>query len=276
MDEKPGIARQVVPIPLNELLVDPSQPRKTFLADEIARLAASIRARGVLQPLRVSRDESRQRWVILTGEGRYRAAQLAGLETVPCLPVEGELSEIDRLADQLIENSVRHDVPPMEEALGLSRLKTLEGCTSKALAEKYGFSPSAITRAEALVSLPPKIRDMVGDGPGQVPPSAAYEISRLDDPDAQLKLAHAVAGRQITRDQVAEAVRSRVGKRNVRPKASRLACKLDDGVSLTVSSGGPLTWDELFAALDRVRKEAKKLYDGGKDVAALSRSLRGL
>ena len=93
----------------------------------------SIAARGVLQPLRVMRDEQRQVWLILTGESRYRAAKLAGLETVPCIPVAGELSEADRLADRLTENNVRHDLEPMEEARALARLKALKGCTSKAL-----------------------------------------------------------------------------------------------------------------------------------------------
>ncbi len=121
-------ALQVLMIALAELMPDPSQPRKTFPDDEIQRLAASIAARGVLQPLRVIWDEQRQVWLILTGESRYRAAKLAGLETVPCIPVAGELSEADRLADRLTENNVRHDLEPMEEARGLAQLKALKGC----------------------------------------------------------------------------------------------------------------------------------------------------
>ena len=124
---------QVLMIALAELMPDPSQPRKTFVDEEIQRLSVSIAARGVQQPLRVIRDEQRQCWVILTGESRYRAAKLAGLTTVPCLPVAGELSEADRLADRLTENNVRHDLEPMEEARALAELKALKGCNSKAL-----------------------------------------------------------------------------------------------------------------------------------------------
>jgi ParB family chromosome partitioning protein len=261
-------------IGLDELMADPSQPRKTFIDEEIARLAASVAARGVLQPLRVIRDEQRGCWVILTGESRFRAAKLAGLKIVPCIPVEGELSEIDKLADRLTENDVRNDLQPMEASRALARLKALKGCPAKTLVEEYGFSAAAITRAEALMSLPDTIQAMVGTGAGQLPASAAYEISRLDDPHAQAELASAVAGRRMTRDQAADAVRSRIGKKNVRPKASRLSCRLDGGVSVTVSAGEPLTWDTVLEAIDRIRKEAKKLCDNGKDVSALAQALR--
>lgn len=172
---------------IKEVMPDPSQPRKTFLDDEISRLAASVAARGILQPIRVTRDEQRKCWVILTGESRWRAAQLAGLKTVPCIVVQGELSEADKLADRLTENGVRNDIPPLEEAVALARLKALKGCNSKTLVEEYGFSGAFLTRAESLLRLPPEIQAMVGTGPDQVPPSAAYEISRLDDPQGQLE-----------------------------------------------------------------------------------------
>ncbi len=130
---------QVLNIALAELMPDPSQPRKTFLDEEIQRLAASIAARGVLQPLRVMWDEQRQVWVILTGESRFRAAKLAGLASVPCLPVAGELSEADKLADRLTENDVRHDLEPMEAARALARLKALKGCTSRLWSRNTAF-----------------------------------------------------------------------------------------------------------------------------------------
>jgi len=265
---------QVLAVALDELIPDPSQPRKTFLDEEIQRLAASIAARGVLQPLRVIRDEQRDVWVILTGESRYRAAKLAGLLTVPCLPVSGELSEVEKLADRLTENDVRHDLQPMEAARALARLKALKGCNSKTLGEEYGFSAASITKAEALLSLPADLQEMVGSGPGRIAPASAYELSRLPDEQSQRELAHAVVAKHMARDAVADAVRSRVGKRYVAPKAGRLSCKLDGGISVTVTSGDPLTWDDLLAALDQIKKQAKKLCDDGKEVSALARLLR--
>jgi ParB family chromosome partitioning protein len=270
----PNASTHVLNLLIDEVMPDPSQPRKTFLDEEIQRLAASITACGIKNPLRVLRDEQRQVWLILTGESRYRAARLAGLQSVPCIPVAGELSEADRLADRLTENNVRHDLEPMEEARALARLKALKGCTSQALVKEYGFSAASITKAEALLSLPPDVQELIGSGPGQIAPATGYELSRLPDEQSQRELAQAVVTRHLSRDVVADAVRGRIGKRNVTPKAGRLSVKLDSGIAVTVTSGEPLTWDHLLTALDQLRKQARKLCDDGKEVTALARLLR--
>jgi ParB family transcriptional regulator, chromosome partitioning protein len=257
-------------IDIDALMPDPAQPRKSFLKTEIERLAASVKARGVLQPLRVQRDEERQCWRIVIGECRWRAARLAGLATVPCLEVDGEPDEVEVLADQVIENTVRNSLRPLELARSLAKLKALKACNSQALAREFGLSGSAITRAEALLTLTPDVQDMVDDG--RVPESAAYEISRLADPEAQRGLAMLVAGKKLNREQVQEAVRGAVGKRNVAPRGGRLSCRLDGGVSVTiVGAGQSLTKADLTAAIERLRKEMKKLEEAG-DTADLARA----
>ena len=148
------------------------------------------------------------------------------------------------------------------------------GTVSKALVEEYGFSGAAISKAEALLSLPPDLQDLIGSGPGQIAAATGYELSRLPDEQSQRELAQAVVAKHLPRDAVAEAVRNRVGKRNVAPKTGRLSCKLDGGISVTVSSGEPLTFDALLTALDHLRKQAKKLCEDGKEVSALARLLR--
>jgi ParB family transcriptional regulator, chromosome partitioning protein len=268
------VDQPVLEIAIDELMADPSQPRKTFVKEAIDRLAASIRARGIQQPLRVLRDEERGCWLILTGESRWRAARQAGLTHVPCIPVKDQLSEACRLADRLTENMVRDDLRPMEEAAGIARLKALMGCNSKTLVDEYGFSGAAITRAEGMLTLPPDIQAMVGTGTGMVPPSAAYELSRLDDPQAQMELAHAIAAGKLNRDRVAALVRDQVGTRKLTPKASRLAVR-SDGMSVSITASEPLTWDGLLATIDRIRKAAKTLYEGGKPVTDLAKALKG-
>jgi ParB family chromosome partitioning protein len=264
---------QLLELTIDQLMPDPNQPRKTFLQDEIERLAASMIARGVLTPLRVMQDAERQLYLIATGESRFRAAKLAGLKHLPCIVIDGKPDEADLLADRIIENHCRRDLRPLELARALAKLKALKKCTSQALAAELGISGAAITRAESLLSLPEAIQDLVDSG--QVPESAAYEISRLPDEPAQHELAQSVAAGRMKRDAVAEAVRNRIGRKQTVPKASRLACKLDGGISITVSAGQPLTWDELLSALDHIRKQARKLCDGGKEVTALAKSLQG-
>lgn len=264
------MSQVVLDIEVDKLMPDPTQPRRTFLKDAIDGLETSIRQHGVQSPLRVIADEARDCWLILTGESRWRAAKQAGLTHVPCLLVTGELSESERLADRLTENKIRNDLLPMEEAVGIARLKQLEGCSSKALATKFGFSPAQITRAEALLSLPESIQEMVDDG--RVPESAGYELSRMPDEQSQLSLAQEIAAKRLTRDELAKAVRSRLGKRTVRPADSQLAFKLD-GVRITVTAAQSLTWDDFNKVFDRLRKEAKQAYDSGKEITAL-RSLK--
>lgn len=264
--------KRVLDLRLDQLTPDPTQPRKTFLADELARLAASIKARGVLQPLRVAVfDQAAGTYLIVTGESRWRASRLAGLTHVPCLLVEGQPDETDLLIDRIVENECRHDLLPMEFARSLAKLKALKKCSAQELAAELGISGASISRAEALLTLPDTVQAMVDDG--RVPESTGYEISRLDDEAAQLELAHAVAGKRMTRDQAAQTVRRRVGKKG-RPRPSRLACQLDGGVCVTVSAAQALTWDVLNAAIEQIRKTAKRLCDGGKEVTELARSLR--
>jgi ParB family chromosome partitioning protein len=259
-------------IGIDQLMPDPSQPRKSFLKEEIERLAVSVAARGILQPLRVKRDAERQCYQIIIGECRWRAARLAGLKTVPCIEADGDISETEILIDQIVENSVRHSLRPLEQARSIAKLKALMGTNSQTLAKELGLSNSGITRAEALLTLPHDVQAMVDEG--RVPESAAYEISRLPGEQAQRELALAVAGGRLNRDRVQETVRGAIGKRNVTPKASRLSCRLDGGIAFTLSSGQPLTWDDVLPAMDRIRKEAKKLYENGKEVTELARSLR--
>ena len=125
-----------------------------------------------------------------------------------------------------------------------------------------------------MLSLPDDIQELIGSGPGQIAPATGYEISRLPDAESQRELAQAIVARHLSRDAVSEMVQGRVGKRNVASKLGRLSCKLDGGISVTVSSAEPLTWDDLLTALDHMRKQAKKLSDDGKDISALARLLR--
>jgi ParB family transcriptional regulator, chromosome partitioning protein len=263
---------QVLMIPVGDLFPCTSQPRTSLSPEELARMVASITARGVLQSIRVRRDEQRNAWVIVTGETRWRGSKEAGLDFVPCLPVEGDLSETDLLADQLIENVCRNDLAPVQLARGLARYKALRKCTAQQMAAELGISGSSISKSESLLSLPEDVQEMVDNG--LVSESSAYHLSRLPDEATQRELAQAIAGGTVNRDDVAEAVQAVIGKKNVTPKGGRLSCKLDGGISFTVSAGQPLTWEEFNAAIESIRKHAKKLHEGGKALAELPRSLR--
>jgi ParB family transcriptional regulator, chromosome partitioning protein len=268
MSDKQISMEELLRLPIDDLMPDPSQPRKTFLAEDISRLAASVAARGILQPLRVLFDEERKKYRIIIGESRWYAARLAGLTMLPCLPVQGQPSETDILTDQIVENSLRNSLRPTELARALSKLKALKKCTAQQLATELGLSGGSISKAEALLSLPEDIQALVDDG--SVSSKAAYQISRLPDVRGQRELAQEVAAGKVSPEAAAEAVQAVIGKKKVTPKGGRLSCKLDGGISVTISAGQPLTKAELQAAAAWLRTEIKKLDDG--EAASLARA----
>ena len=113
-------------IPVDRIARDPAQPREVFAEVELAELTESIRARGILQPIRVRWDEGMRTYVIIAGERRFRAAQAAGLRDVPTVVQDGPMSDSDILLDQLAENLIRLDLEPIEQARAFKRLMDAE------------------------------------------------------------------------------------------------------------------------------------------------------
>src|SRR5262249_52991292 len=107
---------------IDEVVPDPAQPRLTFSEDALDRLAASIRDKGQLSPIRVRWSVDHGRWLIISGERRWRAAKRAGLAEVECYFHDEELTPSEVLEQQLIENCLREDLQPVEEARAFASL----------------------------------------------------------------------------------------------------------------------------------------------------------
>ena len=156
------------PAPVNFLPVDvlepsPFQPRSPLTQDDLAELAASIKAQGVLQPILVRPHPSRPDYFqIIAGERRWRAAQLAGLVEVPCFA--REMADAEAGAAALIENLQRQDLNPIEEAEGFHRLIQNFGLTQEALGNVVGKSRSHIANTIRLLSLPASVKAHVQSG----------------------------------------------------------------------------------------------------------------
>ncbi|MBO5754617.1 MAG: ParB/RepB/Spo0J family partition protein [Clostridia bacterium] len=140
--------------------IDPTatQPRKAFDQDALASLADSIAAHGVLQPILV-RQVAPERYAIIAGERRWRAAKLAGLSEIPALVVEMDERTAAEVA--LIENIQREDLNPIEEAEGFATLAAEYGMTQEEIATRVGRSRSAVANAMRLLDLPKEVRAMV-------------------------------------------------------------------------------------------------------------------
>ena len=146
--------------PTGDISPNPHQPRQTFSTTELEEMAASVKEKGILTPLLVSKTESG--YQLIAGERRWRAAQIAGLGTVPVIVREATPTEALELA--LIENLHRKDLNPIEEALAYSKLLEETGATQESLGKRLGKERSSITNMLRLLSLPPSIQKDLMDG----------------------------------------------------------------------------------------------------------------
>jgi ParB family chromosome partitioning protein len=148
-------------VPTSLIRANPAQPRSRFDPDSIAALAESITAVGVVQPL-IVRPLGDGRYELIAGERRWRAAQSAGLETVPALIRDQD--ESGRLETALIENVAREDLNPVEEARACSTLVEDLGISKEKLAKRLGRSRPAISNLIRLLDLPPEALELIESG----------------------------------------------------------------------------------------------------------------
>ena len=161
--EKPTVATGAVEKPIELLVRNPDQPRRVFTEADIDDLAASIREKGVLLPLLVRAAPNQPgHFQIIAGERRWRAAQKAGLHTVPV--IVREMDDLEVLEVGIIENVQRADLNPIEEARGYKVLMDRFGRTQDALAQVVGKSRPHIANMLRLLGLPEVIQDHVLHG----------------------------------------------------------------------------------------------------------------
>lgn len=150
----------VVDVRVDEITANPYQPRVEPSDEDLTELSESIRQHGVIQPLLVRREGNA--YQLVAGERRWRAAQQAGLATVPCLV--REVADADALQMALVENLQRSDLTPIEAARGYDQLMRDFGMTQAQVAEQVGKSRTAITNTLRLLRLPQEIQDSLQAG----------------------------------------------------------------------------------------------------------------
>ncbi len=198
-------------IRVDRIAADPHQPRTEFDPEALARLADSLKGRGQLQPIRVRWNDAASLYVVVVGERRWRAAQLAGLETLACVVVTGGATAEDLLEDQLIENCLREDLRPVEQARAFKSLMESRGLSQRQLADRIQVGQGTVSRALALLGLPEEIQRSVEAG--EIKPDTAYELTKVADPSEQTELARDAARGDLKRDEIkAKTSRPRKGR----------------------------------------------------------------
>jgi ParB family chromosome partitioning protein len=246
-------------IPVDRLTRDPSQPREIFDEASLQELVESIETMGVLQPVRVRWDEELAMYVIIAGERRLRAAKMAGLKAVPCVIQEGELTDSQRLMEQLAENIIRADLQPVEQAKAFRRLMDLNGWSARQLAREMHIADANVVRALALLELPQTVQMQVEAG--RLAPSVAYEVSRLDSAEEQATLAEKIVTEKLTRDQAVAAVQARKPSQGA-TKRAREEFRREDGTRIAVTGPAvPAGQGAIIAALEWALQQARAKLD---------------
>lgn len=174
-------------VKLSQVEPNPAQPRREFDPEALSELAESIRTHGILQPLAVRRVAG-DRYQIIAGERRWRAAREAGVEKIPVYLVDADDRTVMELA--LVENLQRQDLNPIEEAEGYRTLMDDFSLTQDDVAKRVGKSRPAIANALRLLSLSPNVRDLVASGALSV--GHAKALLALTDAEQQKRTAELV------------------------------------------------------------------------------------
>lgn len=142
-------------LPVSKIVANPYQPRVEFQPEKLVELADSIREHGVIEPLLVSKKNNGT-YELIAGERRWRAAQLAGIPTLPVVVRESSPQEMLELA--VIENVQREDLNPLEEAMAFDQLAKVFSMTHEDIAKKIGLSRPAVANKIRLLGLPEEIK----------------------------------------------------------------------------------------------------------------------
>ncbi len=233
-DAPKGEAAEEIAVGLIE--PNPHQPRRRFEEGALAELAASIRARGVVQPLIVRKEEG-GRYTLIAGERRLRAAKLAGLASVPAIVRDYDEEAAAEVA--LIENLQREDLDPMEEAEAYRRLMSTYGYTQEKLAAAVGKSRPYVANLLRLLALPPSVQEALAAGRltvGQVRPLLA-----LASEEEQEALARRIEKENLSSRQAEELVRGKKERKAPKEKAEDPAApyfrKIENELKLSLGTG---------------------------------------
>jgi ParB family transcriptional regulator, chromosome partitioning protein len=246
-------------VPLSTVEPDPHQPRSTM--GDLDDLVASIREKGVLEPILVrprpdSEDELSPApagvlYRIISGERRFRAAQEAGLYEVPV--IEMDVSDQEALEIALIENLQRKDLTPFEEAEGFRLLAESHSYTHEEIASAVGKSRTVITESLSLLQMPPRVRDTV-QALGLTSKSLLLEVLKAGTEAEMIDLLEEVARRGLNRDDLRQRLRrgdkNKAGRR--RPYVFRFKAP-DKSYSLALTfRQSEVDRDDLIRALEKI------------------------
>lgn len=183
---KGDVSSRLIDIPLQDVEEDPEQPRKHFNEEALEQLMSSIREVGILQPLIVRKINNKYR--LIAGERRLRAARALSLATVPVVPIE--VDELKKVQISLIENIQRESLNPIEEAMAFKRLSSDFMLTQDEISTQVGKSRAYVANTIRLLTLPDSVQSLISDS--KISRGHAKAILSLKDEIAQQKISQKI------------------------------------------------------------------------------------
>lgn len=224
----------IISVPLDHIRPNPKQPRKHFDEESLKELSASIRSKGVIQPI-IAEDAGDGFYVIVAGERRYRAAQLAGLEDIPVIP--NEFSEEEKLEIALIENLQREDLNPIDEARAFRSMIEQAGYTQEQVSQRLGMSRSAIANSLRLLKLEPEIQEALSSG--TLSAGHARALLAIESADERVRLYRTIVRERLSVRDAEQAARGgSAGAANASSGPDAPAIEIGDDLILSPGSPG--------------------------------------
>lgn len=220
--QEPAAAQTPTEIDIDLIDPNPDQPRTQFREDRLEELAQSIRANGIIQPLILRRNN--ERYELVAGERRWRAARLAGLTRVPVVIQEFANERLLELA--LIENIQREDLNAIETAHAFDRLAREMGLSHEEIGRRTGKDRSSIANSIRLLKLPLEIQQLVAEG--RLAMGQARAILAVPEAKDQISLAEKASAQSLSTRQVEALVRNMVEPRNPKPEPGPPRQAVDD------------------------------------------------
>jgi ParB family transcriptional regulator, chromosome partitioning protein len=250
-------------LPVEHISPNPHQPRMTIKPEELIDIADSIRDNGIIQPLIVTKRGPKD-YVLIAGERRWRAAQLADAKTVPVVIREASPQQMLEMA--VIENIHRQDLNPIEEALAFQQLKEKFSLKHNDIGKKVGLSRVAVVNKIRLLNLPENVKRLVLDH--VITEGHARALLGIDDDDSMVAAADVVVRKNLSVHQTEELVRkimnSKNEKKTGRPRRlSQKALKWEEDLSnhldtkltiMKLKGGGKIT------IRYKTEKDLEKIY----------------
>jgi ParB family chromosome partitioning protein len=253
-------------------IFDGDNVRKRHDEQSIVGLSKSISVCGLQEPIHVLAAADGT-YTVISGGRRLRAARHAGMRTMAAI-IHRELSRADVLLLQITENLQREDLTPSEKANAIDTLMKETGGTASQCASKLGLTNGTVSKLLSILSLPEELQRRIDAG--ELSASAAYHLTKVDDPEMRNQLAGKVARGELTRDELSSAIKAKKQRRRgpKKPRPRKVTAKFENSAKVSVSAPN-LDLNSFVQIVEMLLAHAQRARNDGMTLDALIKRFSG-